>query len=561
MRPDEGSSQGKVGRFAVATIILASVAVNAVLLGKLYRTTDHAGGASGAQARKAGRVTGESSPPHPEEPRRAGAIPERHGGVTNPSWPYGEKNAASTSAGHVDRVKGADSPPPATRGSWASVPHAGADGTRGDSGRGGPEARSAPTPPATTPVERSAERSQEAPRPGPVDSRAAVRAPSSGLQTPPSGVPREVTPPPETKLPVDVDPSSDRTPPVVESIHFDPPEVADGNVTILSIQASDDRSGVKSVWGTIRSPSGVAILSFGAQSESDSSVLASRISVPSKAEAGVWYISDLYLLDRAGNTLVGSFTPATIPAGGSMRVVSSEPDSTAPEVLRIWVEKGSVGGGEKNQISIEARDDSSGVANVSGAFQSPSKSALIGFNCLQNTETGFWVGEVSLPTNADCGEWRLQQLRIVDKAGNLAYLSGDSPQLARVAFDVYGNDCDSSPPTLETFNISPESVSNETPAEIQVTATIRDVGSGAASMSGWFDGPASTNGQVPRVYFSCAPDPKDPEAPWTGKIQVPQYAAKGTWKVGLIRLQDKAQNFRQYTSGDPVVAGHVFEVQ
>jgi hypothetical protein len=81
------------------------------------------------------------------------------------------------------------------------------------------------------------------------------------------------------------------------------------------------------------------------------------------------------------------------------------------------------------------------------------------------------------------------------------------------------------------------------------------------AMTGWFEGPVSRGGQVPKNHFNCAPDPDDPNAPWTGKIVVPQYAAKGTWKVGVIRLEDKALNFREYTSADPVVSGRVFEVQ
>ena len=61
--------------------------------------------------------------------------------------------------------------------------------------------------------------------------------------------------------------------------------------------------------------------------------------------------------------------------------------------------------------------------------------------------------------------------------------------------------------------------------------------------------------------MSCSPDPSDPEAPWTCKILVPRLAAKGTWKVGVIRLEDKARNFREYTAADPVVSGRVFDVQ
>ena len=80
-------------------------------------------------------------------------------------------------------------------------------------------------------------------------------------------------------------------------------------------------------------------------------------------------------------------------------------------------------------------------------------------------------------------------------------------------------------------------------------------------VSGQVDGPVSTNGQTPRLYFSCTRDPRDPDAPWTGKIPVPQYAARGTWSIGSVRVMDRALNARNYTRSDPVLAAAVFEVQ
>lgn len=365
-----------------------------------------------------------------------------------------------------------------------------------------------------------------------------------------------------TEPTVELDPESDRTPPSVQSFTFDPPEVTDGGATSLFVQASDDLSGVKIAWGQIRSPSGAASLQFGPQEQGDSGVMPFRIPIPRDAETGVWYVATLSLTDRAGNSVVRSFSAASVPPGGTLRVVSSASDSTAPEVLQVWVENAVVDGGEKNPIRVEARDDRSGVATITGYFQSAAKSAQIWFDCTSNADSGLWEGDVKLPKNADCGEWTLQLLKVVDKAGNIAFLQGGSPTLANVRFQVSGgSDCDSSAPTLEGFELSPTVVSNEIATEIVITATVLDVGTGAVSMSGWFEGPVSTSGQAPRNHFSCTPNRSDPEAPWTGKILVPQYAPKGIWKVGLIHLQDKARNFRQYTSADPVVAGSVFEVQ
>lgn len=197
-----------------------------------------------------------------------------------------------------------------------------------------------------------------------------------------------------------------------------------------------------------------------------------------------------------------------------------------------------------------------------GACQSPSKSALIWFKCALNEDSGIWEGDVLIPGNADCGEWMVQQLSARDKAGNTTLLNSDSPLLARAGFQVaYRADCDSTPPTLDSFELSPSIVSGETATEVLVAATVNDVGSGVATMTGWFEGPVAKGGQAPKNYFSCSPDPKNPEAPWTGRVHVPQLAAKGIWKVGMIRLQDKALNFREYTSADPVVSGRFFEVQ
>ena len=197
-----------------------------------------------------------------------------------------------------------------------------------------------------------------------------------------------------------------------------------------------------------------------------------------------------------------------------------------------------------------------------GACQSPSKAALIWFTCALNAESETWEGDILVPKSAECGEWAIQQLATKDKAGNTSLLKGDSPTLARASFRVAPReDCDDTPPTLEAFDLSPTVVSGATATQVILTATVYDTGSGATTMSGWFTGPVSSGGQAPKNYFRCSPDPNDPAAPWTGIVQVPQFAAKGTWKVGVIRLEDKARNFREYTAADPVVSGHVFDVE
>jgi hypothetical protein len=349
------------------------------------------------------------------------------------------------------------------------------------------------------------------------------------------------------------DAQSDRQPPSLQFLRFDPPEVGDGGVVTLSVGAVDDLSGIKSVYGTVRSPNGAAVVPFTAQDASGSGVFTAAIAIPRHAETGMWFVGTLRLVDGADNPQAFSYAATSVPQGGAVRVVSENSDAKAPDVHRVWVDKDTVGAGERTQIEVDVDDDSSGVASVTGSFESPSKSATIPFSCRPNAD-GPWVGDVQVPANADCGEWSLKQLRVADKANNTAFLTPDSPEVGRVGFLVTGaGACDSEPPVVDSVDVSPARVSNATANEIVLTVIAHDDGSGVASLSGRFQGPGSSNGPVPSIYFSCLPDPNDPSAPMTARIVVPALASKGIWRVSLMQVVDKAHNTRNYNRNDPAL--------
>jgi hypothetical protein len=391
-----------------------------------------------------------------------------------------------------------------------------------------------------------------------------VPAPANPAATPPNPAasPRPYASPVPTPAPSPSpsdDPSSDRHPPTLQFLRFDPPEVQDGATAILSVGASDDLSGVKSIFGTIRSPSESAVLPFVAQDPGGGGVYTANIAIPKHAETGDWFVGTLQIVDRADNPLNVAYLKGGTPPGGALRVVSSESDSTAPTVHRVVVVKPTVSGGEHNTIEIDVDDDRSGVGQVSGTFQSPSKSAYIPFNCRANGDTS-WVGDVPVPANADCGEWSLRQLRVTDKANNSAYLTFESPELANVGFLVSGGGgCDPDPPVIDGVNVAPTYVSSG--SQVVITISAHDDGSGVSSLTGRFEGPVAANGQVPRIYFQGKPDPKNPDAPMVATITIPQLAGKGIWRVAAIEITDKANNNRVYNSNDPVLANAFVTVE
>ena len=419
----------------------------------------------------------------------------------------------------------------------------------------------APLPVANAPVEQTPARTAPAVAPPVVPQRVAPSVPASNL--PQSAPPPSRQEPAKTDAPAPSpdDPNSDRHPPVLQFLRFDPPEVQDGGVAILSIGASDDLSGVKSVFGTIRSPSEAAVLPFVGQDTGGGGVFTTNVSIPKKAETGDWFVGTLQITDRANNPLNASFVKGNVPPGGVLHVVSAESDSTAPTVHRVSLAKSSVAGGERNQVEVDVDDDSSGVAQVNGTFQSPSKVAFIPFSCTMTTD-GVWGGAVPVPPAAECGQWTLRNLRVTDKANNAAVLATDSPLLAGVGFAVSGGGaCDSEPPTIDSVYVTPNAVSNAAAAEVTITIMAHDDGSGVGQLTGRVEGPIAASGQAPRIFFTAQPDPKSPDAPMVVKITVAPLSGVGIWRVAVIEITDKAHNTRPYYATDPALANATFTVQ
>jgi hypothetical protein len=354
--------------------------------------------------------------------------------------------------------------------------------------------------------------------------------------------------------PKDKDPTSDTTPPQLLSVDFNPPQIRDGEETLLAIMATDDLSGVRVISGTIGTPTG-GLQGFAAQREGESSRYVSRISVPKDAPEGLWRITYLNLSDNAGNTAMLSANQGTLASNG-FRVTSSRSDTKPPMLRAVWLDRAQMRAGEKNIVFVQADDEGTGVNLVSGVFQSPSKFARIGFGC--RAGEGPWQCDFVPPASADCGEWKLEQVQLQDKANNMATTRSDNPLIAAVRLTIGGSDCDSQPPEMRAIVLDNTVVSNIEKTTITVTATVSDDLSGVASMSGQVTGPPSTTG-TPRLYFSLT-QAGDPQT-WTGQIQIPKLAAKGRWEIAWVQILDKANNLKTYSRSDAVLHNATFTVQ
>ncbi|HET7437782.1 MAG TPA: hypothetical protein VFN10_23960 [Thermoanaerobaculia bacterium] len=369
-------------------------------------------------------------------------------------------------------------------------------------------------------------------------------------QKPPDEKPRE-----DKKAEEPADPDSDTVPPQLISIEFIPPQVQDGEETVLAVTVTDNLSGVRSVSGVISSPSG-ALQGFACQREGETPRYVAHVAIPKDAAEGTWRVNYLTLTDNASNSVNLSYAQGGLPPTATFKVTSSRPDSAGPNLTAVYLERPAMRAGEKNTLIVKAEDEKSGVQLVSGVFLSPQKQARIGFGC-RSTDTGTWQCDISPPACLDCGIWQLEQIQMQDKANNMTTARGDNPLVHAIQLDIAGEQCDSQPPQMSSLLLEPAVVSNMEASTINVTAMVSDDTCGVASISGQAVGPAGAGNA--RIYFSfqSAGSPDN----WVGRLQIPKHAAKGIWTIAWIQILDKGYNLKTYSPTDAVLARAQFRVE
>lgn len=372
---------------------------------------------------------------------------------------------------------------------------------------------------------------------------------SSGASTTSSGTATETATTPE------VDDETDIAPPQLLAAEFVPNEIRDGEETTFAAFVRDNLSGVKSVSGVINSPSG-SMQGFSATREGETDRFIARVRVPKDAPEGVWTVKYVTLTDNASNSVHLNQAAGALPATASFRVVSAASDASGPQLEAVWLDRPAMRAGEKNTVFVRARDDKAGVSLVSGVFVSPSRAARIGFGCrLGAGDT--WECAFTPPTCLDCGVWRLEQIQLQDKAQNLMTFRQDHTAVSGVGVDIGADLCDSAPPVITALSLDPPVVSNAQASVITVHATVMDAGCGVASLSGQAIPPGGIGGQ--RRYISFQPQPGGES--FVGRLEIPQFAAKGRWQISWIQALDKGHNLRAYPATEPVIAAATFVVE
>lgn len=347
---------------------------------------------------------------------------------------------------------------------------------------------------------------------------------------------------------------SDAAPPEVTAIWFDPQQVPPGANLSIYVQATDNLSGVNAISGTSKSPSGRAVLSFGCERSDSEDSFVGTLAIPDQAEMGRWYLTFLQVTDKVSNSKTYAVNSALL-TNAYFEVVGSDSDNLPPEVTAVYVNPLEVEGGDTVQVTVEAEDDKSGVARISGLFMSPSKHARLSFSCRNEGEPNLFDGHLTIPEDAESGQWTLEWLQAQDGARNTKTLNRASfPGIFdHASVRVHTDRSDSQPPTLDNLTTYPATVTYEETAQIIVYAS--DDISGINSVSG---GLRSPSGKA-HLHFSCIYDQENDA--YQAEVMIPTNAEIGVWRVDYIRMIDKARNEIDYPYlKNALVRQAVFEI-
>jgi hypothetical protein len=243
--------------------------------------------------------------------------------------------------------------------------------------------------------------------------------------------------------------------------------------------------------------------------------------------------------DKAYNSKIYSEN-ASILAGSYFEVVGSDSDFLPPEVTAVYFNPSEAYGGDQVQVTVEAQDDKSGVARISGVLMSPSRHARLSFACQGEGETDRFYGQLTIPEDAEAGDWTLEYLRAEDQARNAEtfYRSNNPGIFENATVRVYSNSSDSQPPSLDNLMIYPATAAYGERARIVVDAS--DDMSGVSRISGRLESPS---GQA-HIPFSCVYDQGSEE--YVAEVVIPANAEIGVWRVEYIHVIDNARNQINY---------------
>ena len=383
----------------------------------------------------------------------------------------------------------------------------------------------------------------------------------------------------------------DDTPPQLTDFSFAPTSIdtsaSDQEITVTA-HITDDLSGNSGARGvysfvSFTGPSGQGYseaIFTDAQRVSGTptdGIYESQMTVPQWSAQGTWKVSNLRLIDEAGNhqslsasDLAGQGFPTTFQQTGAG-------DDTPPQLTDFSFTPTSIDTSASDQeitVTAHITDDLSGNSGARGVYsfvsftgpsgQGYSEAIFTDAQRVSGTPTdGIYESQMTVPQWSAQGTWKVSNLRLIDEAGNHQSLSASdlAGQGFPTTFQQTGAG-DDTPPQLTDFSFTPTSIdTSASDQEITVTAHITDDLSGNSGARGVysfvrFSSPSEQQYGNATFIDGTRISGTALDGVYQDSFTLPQFSQCGTWKVSLLRLIDEAGNHQSLSASD--LAGQGF---
>ncbi|WP_214831342.1 Ig-like domain-containing protein [Exiguobacterium sp. E.TIA.1] len=339
--------------------------------------------------------------------------------------------------------------------------------------------------------------------------------------------------------------------PELKSISLDKKSVIPGESVGITVDASDEGSGIRTVDVYYSSPVTSKTKSVRLTLGEDGKYRG-QLAMTSNDESGTWIIYHVSIYDNMGNYLeIYNLNHSNVLSSWNKRDFSeynfelngTQVDTVKPVLKNISLDKKSVIPGESVGITIDTSDEGSGIRTVDVYYSSPVTSKTKSVH-LTLGEDGKYRGQLAMTSNDESGTWIIYYVSIYDNMGNYlttynsnhdkVLYSWNKRDFSEYNFELNGTQVDTVKPVLKNISLDKKSV---LPWEsVGITVDASDEGSGIRTVDVYYSSPVTS--KTKSVRLTLGEDGK-----YRGQLAMTSNDESGTWIIYYVSIYDNMGNY------------------
>ena len=220
--------------------------------------------------------------------------------------------------------------------------------------------------------------------------------------------------------------TADVTPPVFKSFTMDKQNAIVGDAINFTLDATDDMSGIKSIYIIYRTP--VTNRSEFIYLHLTNGIYVGSKTITSSDEEGTWKIGEIVISDNTSNNIQiwntangyngtdNNGSKYQDLSSGNFKISGTTADITPPVFKSFTMDKQNAIVGDTINFTVDATDDMSGIKSIYIIYRTPvtNKSEFI----YLHLTNGIYIGSKTTTSSDEGGTWKIGEIVISDNTSN-----------------------------------------------------------------------------------------------------------------------------------------------